>query len=158
MIIELAEPLAGWCGSGGSLRHSTMRYRISILGLCALTLWSCACTLAADAPEAGHFMDWYGSVSEAGYGWAVSVSSKDGVHIGRGGVTVSPTGWKAHDGWFVYTQSEQHVWVFDGERELLVVEATPKKWQITRAPCSLPVPEPVLARLPRSVRESVSHE
>jgi hypothetical protein len=68
-----------------------------------------------------------------------------------GSSTVSPQGWRAQAGWFVFIESESRVWAYDGDRKLLLQTETVSgnsstgATYSTRYPC--PVPNEVFARL-----------
>lgn len=90
--------------------------------------------------------------------WSVRVSSQDRkLHISRkmslGGTGMSPSAWRAKEGWFVFLENEERAWAFDGDRDLLMVQITPEGttlYDIASVP--LPVPEPVLSRLSETAR------
>jgi len=96
-------------------------------------------------------------------GWTVAVRS-NAIHIGprtagfilKFSSTVSPTKWEAHPGWFVFAESEQRVWVFDGDREVLLLESTPERSHLVGSPLKhYPVPAAVAERLPESLRKEI---
>jgi hypothetical protein len=108
----------------------------------------------------------FGTYHDTVTGWTISVGETNGIHIGprtnsallgivKFSTTVSPSGWRPHTGWFAYAESAERVWVFDGERELMVLEATPKEWGFHVPPFRYSVPAEVLGRLPEPVRQSV---
>jgi hypothetical protein len=70
---------------------------------------------------------------------------------------VRPLEWRAHDGWFVYIENAGggRVWAFDGERSLLLFCYDKAMGLYSAETAPFPVPEPVLARLPEEVKQTI---
>jgi len=104
--------------------------------------------------------------------WRIFVSPSDGsVHLTRlqelvsegrrdaVSVTTSPDGWRAQPGWFVFVESKSRVWVYDGDRALLLQTETAGQnshGEISgprRFPCAVP-PE-VFARLSAPAQKAI---
>lgn len=73
--------------------------------------------------------------------------------------TAHPPDWKPHPGWFVFAENQERVWMFDGDREILMLNATPKDWSINGRPHKhFPVPPVVAARLPESLKKEIGKQ
>ena len=96
-------------------------------------------------------------------GWTIRVSQADGIHIGprtQGGLvkwtsTVSPSNWRPHSGWFAFAENEERVWIFDGERDFTLLNATPKVWSLRTTNFGCTVPQDVKASLPPRIRSQI---
>src|SRR5436190_6630952 len=64
---------------------------------------------------------WRIGVSEGSVDLSHSTGHDDGKGFTTSGwSTVSPQEWKAQTGWFVFVESGSRVWVYDGDRKLLL--------------------------------------
>ncbi len=75
-----------------------------------------------------------------------------------GWTTISPGGWKSHQGWFVYAETDSQIWAYDGNRTLFLdtESGTPPNLRgvnycNSHFPCAVP-PE-VLSRLSEPARK-----
>ena len=107
---------------------------------------------------------WRIGVSESSLDLSRSIAHSDGKGFTSSGwSTISPQGWKAQAGWFVFVESESSVWAYDGDRKLLLQTETSSGNHSTAAtysrgfPCA--VPAEVLARISESARKTIKlHE
>lgn len=92
--------------------------------------------------------------------WRVVVSGEDAsLHISRlsgtGSTTISPQGWKAAKGAFLFVEGDERVWAYDGSsHDLLMVAAqtnTMSIYGLRQIPCD--VPDEVSSRLPVDLRQ-----
>lgn len=140
-----------------------------ILSLSLVVFALCGCKRPSTPPVAANTrcISAFGTSYDPVTGWTIRVSETNGIHIGPrsssalGGTvkfqsTVSPSGWTAHPGWFAYAENEERVWIFDGERELITLEASAKEVGFHGAPFRYQIPPEVFGRLPDSVRQTLT--
>src|SRR5687767_5398132 len=145
--------------------------RMATLALGALILSGCGRSTAPSAAATTQLITSFGTNHDPVTGWTVRVHQTNGIHIGPRsagsldlpGVSVKmtstahPPDWKPHPGWFVFAENKQRVWMFDGEREILMLNATPENVSINGKPHKhFPVPPDVAARLPESLRKEIA--
>jgi len=149
---------------------------LATLALSALILSGCGGSTALSPPFSPsaapntQLITSFGTNHDPVTGWTVRVSETNGIHIGPRSAssmvlpgvsvefasTVHPPDWKAHPGWFVFAETGERVWMFDGEREILMLNATSKDFSISGKPHKhYPVPAEVAARLPDSLRNEI---
>jgi serine/threonine protein kinase len=112
------------------------------------------------APDAVLLMTRFGEFKPAGSLWSVRVSAEDRkLHISRkmavGSTGMSPSEWRAKDGWFVFIENEDRAWAYDGDSNLVLVENSAKGNTVygpSNFPC--PVPEPVFSRLNAAAKKT----
>ncbi|MEI6784616.1 MAG: hypothetical protein WCQ21_27295 [Verrucomicrobiota bacterium] len=93
--------------------------------------------------------------------WNLRVSCEDGtIEVGTNVARSTPPEWRAQDGWFVLAENDQRVWMYDGDRILLL-------FQFTRTPTGgagswsgptkfdCPVPEAVLTQISAAARKAI---
>jgi len=93
--------------------------------------------------------------------WAVAVTAPGGgLHITRltktGSTTISTTTWAATEAAFLFIESADRIWAFDGDDDLLMLQATPGKL-VAYGPRTFPVAPPidVISRLPAGFRSQL---
>jgi len=100
---------------------------------------------------AGDSLDLSRSTAAHGEGWTTSGWTT----VGFG--TASP--WTAHQGWFVFIESESRVWAYDGDRLLILNTETSNGTNSTgaiyssRFPCA--VPGEVISRLSEPAKRAI---
>jgi len=105
--------------------------------------WRVRVSAAGDSLELSH------PISSKAPGWSGSIWTTD-----------SPGWWTAHEGWFVYIESDSKVWTYDGDRDFNLLAVTPT-WTTwygpNRFPCA--VPSEVFSRLSESAQRAIKpHE
>jgi hypothetical protein len=132
-------------------------------------------TVAAPPPFRPMLITTLGTNTSSNGTWRIGVSetSLDFTHLiaasdGRGftmsgSSTVSPQGWRAQAGWFVFIESESRVWAYDGNRKLTLQAETVSGNNSTgatyssRYPCAVPVE--VFSRLSEPAQKAIKpHE
>jgi len=127
--------------------------------------------LQAQAGLSGRFITTFGGVSSSDCPWEVSVSATNqAFHISYRDDTItnvssrvsvdSPSDWRAKSGWFVFIESNERIWAYDGSSSLFLQVAAPSKLGPTCTsygsrsfPC--PVPDEVLARLTPDAQKAI---
>lgn len=143
-----------------------MRASVPSLVFACLILCGCGRTSPTPVGVSTQLVSAFGAHHDRVTGWTMFVDETNGIHIGprtnsallgvmNFATKVSPSGWQPHTGWFAYAESAERVWIFDGERALLVLEATPRAWDFHAPPHRYSVPPEVLGRLPEAVQQSV---
>jgi hypothetical protein len=104
---------------------------------------------------------WRIGVSESALDLSRSFAHDDGRGTAVSGwSTISPQGWTAQPGWFVFIQSESNVWVYDGDDRLLLYTESSTGNQstgtISSGAFSCPVPAEVLTRIPEPARKAMN--
>jgi hypothetical protein len=135
-----------------------------------VALFSLFCAVQARAGLSGQFITTFGGVSSSDCPWVVSVSdTNQSFHISyqysgtnySGSINAdSPSGWKAKSGWFVFIESSERIWAYDGGSSLDLLTAklgklgpTLTSYGSVSFPCS--VPEQVLVRLTPETRNAI---
>jgi hypothetical protein len=130
--------------------------------------------------KAGTLIETYGHYAPSDAPWLVDVSSGS-ITLGHGAVdgtassnsagplklkikshitaAVSPK-WTAHAGWFVFVESPQKIWAYDGAESLLFDETTPHDGvtsQLEKSFDTIPEmpPEAVFVKLPEKMQEAL---
>ena len=133
-------------------------------------LLSLFCILQAQAGSSGQFITTFGGVSSSDCPWAVSVSDTNqtfhisyrysGTNFSASLSADSPSGWKAKTGWFVFIESDERIWAYDGgsSLELLAIKFRKLGPALTSYgsysfPC--PVPAEVFARLTPEAQKAI---
>ena len=144
-----------------------MRISLPTFLIALLAISGCGRTPALLSRSTSQLVTSYGTNHDPVTGWTIRVTESNGIYIGprtntalfgviKFASTVSPSDWKAHPGWFAYAENDERVWIFDGERKLLMVNATAKDVSIRGNPHkNYPVPAEVAARLPESLRQEI---
>jgi hypothetical protein len=101
--------------------------------------WRVSISATGDSLELSH------PISSKALGWSGSIWTTD-----------SPGSWTAHEGWFVYLESESKVWTYDGDRYLNLLAVTPT-WATWYGPDRFPcaVPSEVFSRLSESAQRAI---
>jgi hypothetical protein len=93
--------------------------------------------------------------------WAVTVTGPDGgLHVTRltetGGATISTTTWAATEAAFLFVESGDRIWAFDGDDDLFMLQAGPSTLT-SYGPHTFPVAPPteVITRLPAGFRSQL---
>jgi hypothetical protein len=76
-----------------------------------------------------------------------------------GNTGMSPSNWVAKTGWFVFLESDERAWAYDGDKNLVLVQITPKGSTVygpSNFPC--PVPEAVFVRLKEDAKKLLSEK
>ena len=137
-------------------------------------LLSLFCVLQAQAGLSGRFITKLGEeMSSSDCPWVVRVSDTnqsfqisyryDTVTNSSGSVSVaSPSDWRAKSGWFVFIESNERIWAYDGGSSLFLQVAKPAKLGPTctsYGPSSFPcqVPAEVFARLTPEAQKAIKH-
>lgn len=115
----------------------------------------------SDFLRASQIIDWIGSYHSDASPWVVTVHEDKPPVFGNKSkglvsVSVSPSGWLPHTGWFVLIEDDTHLWAYDGLNEILLCLAT-KTGNTVYDLHSLPAlpPKEVLDHLPKAFRETV---
>jgi hypothetical protein len=121
--------------------------------------------LAAPCARAGQFIDWLGGYSDSNSPWSVTVSENKPPSFGYKravSTAVSPQGWLPHKGWFVCIEDDSHLWAYDGQDQLLLLEIIKagsilRGFDASKDFNSLPKapPDDVLKRLPEGIRKKL---
>ena len=145
-----------------------MKHTHQILLIALLSLF---CVVQAQAGLSGRFITSFGGISSSDCPWVVSVLDTnrtfhisyryDAATNSSGSVSVdSPSDWKAKSGWFIFIESNERIWAYDGGSSLFLQVATPSKLGPTCTsygsrsfPC--PVPDEVFARLTPEARKAI---
>jgi hypothetical protein len=143
-----------------------LTHQLTLAGLLSLF-----CVLQAQAGLSGRFITTFGEISSSDCPWAVRVSdTNQTLHISYrydtatnslGSVSVaSPSEWRAKSGWFVFIESNERIWAYDGGSSLFLEVAKPAKLGPTCTsygprsfPC--PVPAEVFARLTPEAQKAI---
>ena len=117
-------------------------------------------TVAPPAVVTNQLITKFGEHSVGGV-WNLRVSREDRtIEVGTNVARSTPPEWRAQDGWFVLAENDRRVWMYDGDRILLL-------FQFTRTPTGgagswsgptkfdCPVPEAVLTRLSDAARKAI---
>ena len=93
--------------------------------------------------------------------WAVAVTTPDGALSvtrlsGTGSATIGTTAWTATEGAFLFVESPDRIWAFDGDDNLFMLQAAASTL-ISYGPHTFPVtaPSEVAARLPAGFRSQL---
>ena len=145
------------------MKHTHLTLLASLLSLC--------CVLQVQAGLSGRFITTFGEISSSDCPWAVLVSDTnqtfqisyryDTATNSSASISVaSPSDWRAKSGWFVFIESNERIWAYDGGGSLFLQVATPTKLGPTCTsygsrsfPCA--VPDEVLARLTPEARKAI---
>jgi hypothetical protein len=145
------------------MKHTQLTSLAGLLLLC--------CVLQVQAGSSGRFITTFGEISSSDCPWTVRVSDTnqtfqisyryDTATNSSGSVSVaSPTDWRAKSGWFVFIESNERIWAYDGGSSLFLQVAKPSKLGPTCTsygprsfPCS--VPAEVLARLTPEAQKAI---
>ncbi len=166
-----------------SLGDSAMRNSIPIVFVAVTVLVGCqspslvhtqtaAPTVAAPPPFRSMLMTTFGTHTTPDGTWRVSVSEasldlsraqafSDGKgSTSSGWSTIRPQGWRAHAGWFVFTESESRAWAYDGDRLLFLDTETSSgnsSWGATYCNSGFPcaVPAEVFSRLSEPAQKAI---
>ncbi len=133
-------------------------------------LLSLFCALQAEAGSSGQFITTFGGVSSSNCPWVVSVSAKNqafhisyrysGTNYSASLSADSPADWKAKTGWFVFIESDERIWAYDGGSSLDLLATkigklgpTLTSYGSSSFPC--PVPAEVFARLTPEAQKAI---
>jgi hypothetical protein len=111
---------------------------------------------------AGTFIDHTGQYKIEKTSWTIEHLPGKGISFSRvvpfGSSGITPD-WIPKDGWFVYVQDDDHVWIFDGGKRVELLEVTPKMTTLY-ANRTLPYSPPaiVLERLPLEIRNGLKQK
>ena len=143
-----------------------MRYYLSILVAIGVACSNCAhrSQSARDLlPETAGLVTTFGEFSATGSAWTVR-TSEGAVSMSRprpfGAVSVSPSRWRTVPGWFVFIESDERVWAFDGVDYLFLLTVD-ERGTASYGPRGFPcrVPRAVYSRLSASAQKGIkNHE
>jgi len=117
-------------------------------------------TVAPPAVVTNQLITTFGEHSIGGV-WNLQVSREERtVEVGTNVARSKPSEWRAQDGWFALVENDRRVWMYDGDRSLLLYEFTRTptggtgSWSgPTKFDC--PVPGVVLTRLSTAARKAI---
>ena len=165
---------SGWTPADGTVRNSRIHHEggaDTFLMKRMVDSPTAASTVATPLPFCPMFITTLGTSTSSDGTWRVGVSESsvdlshsiaygDGKGLKMSGwSTISPQGWKAQAGWFVFIESESRVWAYDGDRNLMLQTETSSGNNSTgatyssRFPCA--VPAEVFSRLSEPARRAI---
>lgn len=146
-----------------------MRNKLSYFLFAALLSTGCERENNPPPPAKTQWVTSFGTNYDTVTGWTIRVDETNGIRIGpktsraafgmvKFDSTISPSGWKAHPGWFAYAENSERVWMFDGDRSVLVLSTTKDDVRISSVTSESAMPAVVSARLPVSILKEIKEK
>jgi hypothetical protein len=142
-----------------------MRYNILAVFLVITAVCGCASSPPVSTPpaadESARFMTGFGTFAPAGSPWTIIVDAQGTLQISHrnafGSTGVSEPNWRAKPGWFGFVENDQRAWVYDGDKNLLLLVAEGESRTSSYGPYAFPYPVPneVFARLSSAARKAI---